>query len=415
MRLRNWLRRALPTASAKKADKKPPLGIYLHWPFCTAICPYCDFNVHKASSDKTAQQDWLAAYRAELSHAHSLRPEGPVETVFFGGGTPSLMSAQLVGDILSAIDTLWGFAPNAEISLEANPSLKHGAMQNGAAHLQDLRTAGVTRLSLGAQAFDDAALKKLGRAHSADDAKKSFAAAQDIFPQASFDLIYARPGQSPESWHAELSAALKLGARHMSLYQLTIEPDTPFARMAADGRLIVPDEEAAADMFQLTQELCAAAGLPAYEISNHAAPSDICRHNMASWQGGDYLGIGPGAHGRLTGQDKSRLTRQGKRWATIALRHPTDWLAQIAAQGHGWQSCEALDEEDEIMEAVLLGLRLSDGIALADLAARGIELEAARVEKARADGLLSDDTTRLQASPQGRLLLDTLIGRLLVD
>lgn len=380
---------------------RPPLGVYVHWPFCAALCPYCDFNVHLAAKAGPAPwQDWAAAYRAELTHAHGMRPDGPVETVFFGGGTPSLMSADLVAAILTGIDHLWGLATTAEVSLEANP------MSAPQLHLADLRAAGVTRLSLGAQAFDDAALKKLGRTHNAADAQRAFAAAQSIFPRSSFDMIYARSDQSLAAWQDELRAALALGAQHMSLYQLSIEPGTVYDKWNQTGRLNLPDEGLAADMYEATQELCMGAGLPAYEISNHAEAGHACRHNMASWQGGDYIGIGPGAHGRLT-------TPQGVRFSTLALRMPQDWLAQTRERGHGWQSPTALTADEAAMEAVLLGLRLSDGLALAELEARGIGLDAARLKEARGLGLLSDDTARLQASPQGRLLLDSLTGLLL--
>ena len=393
----------------------PPLGIYLHWPFCVAICPYCDFNVHLARdiTQNAAETDWLNAYAAELTYAHGLRPEGPVETVFFGGGTPSLMPASLVGAILQKIDQLWGLAADAEISLEANP--------NSAAkpHMQDLRAAGVTRLSLGAQAFDDAALKKLGRTHNAADAQKAFGDAQAVFARASFDLIYARPGQSLAEWHSELSKALALGPQHMSLYQLTIEPETPYARLQAAGKLIVPYEDVAADMYEVTQDLCAAAGLPAYEISNHAAPGHACRHNMASWQGGDYIGIGPGAHGRLTPtQSHSQIDTQkagNTRLATQARRVPQDWLTHVACDTHGWQEVKNLSVDEARMEAVMLGLRLVSGVSLDALGARGVILDTAKIDAARQDGLLANDPMHLQASPQGRLLLDTLIARLLLD
>ena len=389
---------AAPNAEACR----PPLGVYVHWPFCAAICPYCDFNVHLAGRDGAAHAsaDWAAAYRAELNFAHELRPDGPVETVFFGGGTPSLMPLSVLDVILGHIDRLWGLAPQAEISLEANP------MSAVDAHLKNLRSAGVTRLSLGVQAFDDAALKKLGRTHTADEARAAFAAAQEIFPFSSFDLIYARPEQGLDAWQRELTAALALGANHMSLYQLTIEPDTPYAKLAARGKLIVPDEAQAADMYEMTQELCATAGLPAYEISNHAKPGHECRHNMASWQGGDYIGLGPGAHGRMSAP--------GGRLATQAARRPADWLAAVAADGHGWHDMHVLDDEARAGEAVMLGLRLRAGVALADLAARGVVLDAAKLAAARHDGLLSGDALRLQASKRGHLLLDTLIGRLLV-
>ena len=385
----------MPTASRIR----PPLGIYLHWPFCKAICPYCDFNVHLASRADPA--DWLAAYTSELRHAHSLRPDGPVETVFFGGGTPSLMPPDLVAGLLAEIDALWGLAAKAEISLEANPTSAPQAQLTG------LRAAGVTRLSLGVQAFDDKALAFLGRTHDAAAAAAAFAAAQRIFPRASFDLIYARPEQSLAGWQAELRAALALGPQHMSLYQLTVEPETPFARLQAAGRLTLPEEGLAIDLYEATQALCAEAGLPAYEISNHAAAGHQCRHNVASWQGGDYLGIGPGAHGRLTAE--------AGRLATRGLRAPADWLAQVSEKGHGWAETELLSAAETAAELVLLGLRLADGVALADLAARGLVLPADNLAALRAEGFLTDHAERLQASPAGRPVLDALIGRLLAE
>ena len=376
----------------------PPLGIYLHWPFCSAICPYCDFNVHAAHKNTATQEDWLAAYCGELTHAHGLRPHGPVETVFFGGGTPSLMPAELVGDILNHIDALWGLAAQAEISLEANP------ISAAAPHMQKLRQAGITRLSLGVQAFDDAALRFLGRTHSVADARAAFVDAQRIFDSASFDLIYARPAQSLADWQKELSAALALAPQHMSLYQLTIEPDTPFHARMRQGKLPMPDEEAAADLYEMTQSLCAAAGLPAYEISNHAAPAHICRHNQAIWQGGDYAGIGPGAHGRLT--------LDGTKHASLAARQPQEWLAACREKGHGWQLTK-LPAIEAAEEAVMLGLRLTEGRALTDLAAQGVALDKARILPLQEDGLLMAQPDRLQASEKGRLLLDYILARLL--
>ena len=376
----------------------PPLGIYLHWPFCSAICPYCDFNAHAAHKNTATQEDWLAAYCRELTHAHGLRPHGPVETVFFGGGTPSLMPAELVGDILNHIDALWGLAAQAEISLEANP------ISAAAPHMQKLRQAGITRLSLGVQAFDDAALRFLGRTHSVADARAAFVDAQRIFDSASFDLIYARPAQSLADWQKELSAALALAPQHMSLYQLTIEPDTPFHARMRQGKLAMPDEEAAADLYEMTQSLCAAAGLPAYEISNHAAPAHICRHNQAIWQGGDYAGIGPGAHGRLT--------LDGTKHASLAAHQPQEWLAACREKGHGWQLTK-LPAIEAAEEAVMLGLRLTEGRALTDLAAQGVALDKARILPLQEDGLLMAQPDRLQASEKGRLLLDYILARLL--
>ena len=381
-----------------EADSLPPLGIYLHWPFCSAICPYCDFNVHAAHKNTASQKDWLAAYRAELAHAHGLRPHGPVQSVFFGGGTPSLMPGDLVAGVLQEIDRLWGLAGGAEITLEANP------VSAAEAHLQELRHAGITRLSLGVQAFDDDALKFLGRTHSVNDAQHAFAAAQDIFDSASFDLIYARPAQSLAAWQKELTAALALAPNHMSLYQLTIEPGTAFYARAQQGRLRVPDEDAAADLYEATQNLCAGAGLPAYEVSNHAAPPHRCRHNQATWQGGDYLGIGPGAHGRVT--------INGIKHASLAMRQPQDWLAACRQNGHGWQLRE-LTAASAAEEAVMLGLRLVEGRPLAELAAQGVMLDGTRLAALQQDGLLSAQKDVLQATEKGRLLLDYIIARLL--
>lgn len=377
----------------------PPLGIYVHWPFCTAICPYCDFNVHGAHLNKTEPDEWLTAYRAELRHAYRLRPQGEVETVFFGGGTPSLMPTALVGGILQAIDDLWGLAARAEISLEANP------VSAPRPHLRALADIGITRLSLGVQAFDDAALKQLGRTHSAADARAAFCAAQDIFQSASFDLIYARPAQTVVDWQAELQAALALDPQHMSLYQLTIEANTPFDKFVANGKLIPADEECAVALYEVTQELCDAAGLPAYEISNHASAAHQCAHNRAIWQGGDYLGIGPGAHGRLT--------QGGEKIATMAIAQPQKWHAACLADGHGWQTATPLGVQAAQEELVMLGLRLREGRPLHVLAAQGVSLSADRLASLQADGLLAVDEQNLRATAKGHLLLDYIIGRLL--
>ena len=270
--------------------------------------------------------------------------------------------------------------------------------------MQKLRQTGITRLSLGVQAFDDAALRFLGRTHSVADARAAFVDAQRIFDSASFDLIYARPAQSLADWQKELSAALALAPQHMSLYQLTIEPDTPFHARMQQGKLATPDEEAAADLYEMTQSLCAAAGLPAYEISNHAAPAHICRHNQAIWQGGDYAGIGPGAHGRLT--------LDGTKHASLAARQPQEWLAACREKGHGWQLTK-LPAIEAAEEAVMLGLRLTEGRALTDLAAQGVALDKARILPLQEAGLLMAQPDRLQASEKGRLLLDYILARLL--
>ncbi len=390
--------------SSSVLSTNPPLGIYLHWPFCAAICPYCDFNVYalpKANSKSGSLPDidaWRAAYLAELRHGSIRRPNGPVETVFFGGGTPSLMAPALIDDILAEIDRLWGLATNAEITLEANP------VSAQTDQLQAFRAAGVTRLSLGVQALDDAALKSLGRTHSKAEAIAAFEAAQKIFALTSLDLIYARPGQDVASWEAELSHALALQPAHMSLYQLTIEAGTPFQRKADAGMLRVPNEDLAAALFDITQECTERAGLPAYEISNHAGDTAACRHNLNIWQSGDYLGIGPGAHGRIS-------DAQG-RCATYAAPGPKDWLARVKIHGHGWVADEPLSPTALRDERLLLGLRLRCGLAYAQIAEWGITLAPSRLTMLRDYGLLGDESDYLQASAAGRRVLDRLIGEL---
>lgn len=378
----------------------PKLSIYLHWPFCSAICPYCDFNVHPM---RALQIDaWRKAYRDELRYAASQRPDGPVHTVFFGGGTPSLMPPDLVAEILAEIDALWGLAADAEISLEANP------VSAAYRQLSALSGAGITRLSLGVQSLDDAALKFLGRTHRASDALEAYAAAREIFDFVSLDLIYARPDQSLAAWRDELERVLALQPDHVSLYQLTIEPDTPFHRLYAAGRFEVPAEDSAADLYELTQTLCAEAGLPAYEVSNHARPGHACRHNVGSWQGHDYLGIGPGAHGRLS-------DAHGRR-ATIATRAPQQWLQQVDAQGHGWAEDNRLDEVETQAEALMLGLRLVEGVAKQRLSQLGLQLDDGQNDKLaglQEAGLIQLTPSHLVATPQGRLVLDHIIAELL--
>lgn len=403
--------------SPKPKKTHPPsapnsLGIYVHWPFCSAICPYCDFNVYPAPSavsgahNKTDLQAYHRAYQRDLTHAHKLRPNAVVDTVFFGGGTPSLMPPALIADLLAGIDNLWGLAKNAEISLEANPI---SAPQK---QLAALRAAGITRLSLGVQSLDDAALKFLGRTHNAQAALTAFAAAQDLFPACSLDLIYARPQQSLHDWKNELAQALALGLTHLSAYQLTLEPDTAFFKRHARGFFTMPDDDLAADMWLATQDMCASAGLPAYEISNHAVSGAACRHNVATWRGGDYVGIGAGAHGRLT-------TAQG-RLATYGFARPQDWLQ--GAGEHGWQVMKILSPYEILSERILLGLRLVDGLLMSDLEQAAIEsgaenltLNPQTLRDLRAQNLLCANPERLAATRQGRLVLNRLMAELLAD
>src|SRR5262245_50199213 len=298
----------------------PAFGVYVHWPFCLSKCPYCDFNSHvrHAAID---EERFLRAFTAEIATTAARVPARTVSTVFFGGGTPSLMAPETVGSLLDAIARHWAIAPDVEVTLEANPTSVEATRFRG------YRAAGVNRVSLGVQALDDAALGALGRTHSAREALDALAVARSTFERYSFDLIYARPGQTCASWRAELERAISQAADHLSVYQLTIEHDTPFATLQAAGKLAVPDQDAARALYDTTQEVCSARGLPAYEFSNHATPGGECRHNLVYWRYGEYAGIGPGAHGRLDVLDKRR--------AIATEKHPERWLARVEQAGHG--------------------------------------------------------------------------------
>ena len=386
-------------SDASRLEDAPTLGIYIHWPFCAAICPYCDFNVHPVRDMRAA--DWHTGYFLALEHAQTMRAYGPVKTIFFGGGTPSLMPPELIADLLADIDRRWGLVTDAEISLEANPiSAPEG-------RLRDLKAAGITRLSLGVQAFDAPALKFLGRTHSLEQAENAFLAARGIFDRLSLDLIYSRPDQTLDGWGRELEHALALEPTHMSLYQLTIEPDTPFFKRHAAGKFQMPDEALAADMYDLTQETCATANLPAYEVSNHAREGHACLHNLASWRGGDYFGIGPGAHGRVS-------TTQG-RTATEALSKPADWLESLVEGGDGLLEKRLLQREDVHAETVLLGLRLVEGLPMSRLEAVGVPLDKRRIASLREAGLIAKNRHNLAVTQAGRLLLDRITEAVLAD
>jgi putative oxygen-independent coproporphyrinogen III oxidase len=363
-----------------------PFGVYVHWPFCRTKCPYCDFNSHVRHGG-IDESKFLAAYLAELDHFAALAPGRSVTSIFFGGGTPSLMQPAIVAAIIDAIAHHWSVEDDAEITLEANPTSVEA--ENFACY----RTAGVNRLSLGVQALDDQSLKALGRQHSADEALEAL---------ASFDLIYAREGQTTKAWEAELSSALDHATDHLSLYQLTIEEGTPFAARHAAGTLRIPDGARARALYLLTQELCEAAGLPAYEVSNHARPGSESRHNLLYWRGHDYAGIGPGAH--------SRITVDGAKRAFSATKSPEGWLAEVEARGHGLASDDVLSAEEAVEEYLLMGLRLSEGIDLNRLAAidrRGLDQD--RVSALASQGLLIRDGNRLAATAKGRLVLNRLI------
>jgi putative oxygen-independent coproporphyrinogen III oxidase len=372
-----------------------PFGVYVHWPFCRAKCPYCDFNSHVRHGG-IDENRFRAAYLTELSHFASLAPGRRVSSIFFGGGTPSLMQPASVAAIVDAIAAHWGIAPDAEITLEANPTSVE------AENFADYRAAGVNRLSLGVQALDDHSLKALGRMHTAEEALQALALAKRHFARVSFDLIYAREGQTIEQWNEELRRALDHAADHLSLYQLTIEEGTPFAARHAAGALLVPDGELAGELYSLTQELCEAAGLPAYEISNHAQPGSESRHNLLYWRGHDYAGIGAGAH--------SRITTDGAKRALCTIKSPEAWLAQVEAHGQGIMSDEALSAEDAAEEYLLMGLRLAEGIDLARFAAiGGSALDEDRLDALESDGLITRSDSRLVATAQGRLVLNRLI------
>ena len=374
-------------------------GIYVHWPFCAAKCPYCDFNSHvRASFDETR---WSDAIVRELEWVRRAQGNAVpvVETIFFGGGTPSLMSGISVAAVLEAIARLWPLAADVEVTLEANPASAE------AAHFHDYRAAGVTRVSLGVQALNDADLKFLGRLHDVAEAKAALKMAMTTFERVSLDLIYARPRQTARAWRAELNEALAFGTEHLSLYQLTIEPGTPFAVQAQTGQLQVPDDDSAASLFEITQEMTATAGRPAYEISNHAVPGAECRHNLLYWRYGDYAGVGPGAHGRLT--------LEGRRVATSAERLPERWQERVAQGGHGYTEMCSIDDADAAREHLLMNLRLSEGIDLAAYRARwSIALDETKIADLANDGLVRVEAGRLAATPRGRLVLNSVIAAL---
>lgn len=371
-----------------------PFGIYIHWPFCLSKCPYCDFNSHVR--DQVDNDAWRGALLADMAHEAALTRGRRVTSIFFGGGTPSLMPPALVADLIAAADRHWGLSVDVEITLEANPNSVE------AARFADLGAAGVNRVSLGLQALDDEALQFLGRAHGVDEGLAALTTAQRVFDRVSFDLIYARPGQSEADWEAELARALGYGTGHLSLYQLTIEPGTRFATLVAQGKLTPADPYHGATLYELTQAMTGAAGIPAYEISNHARPGQESRHNLTYWRYGDYVGIGPGAHGRRTGQ------------ATMRHKKPENWMSAVARNGHGAQSEEPLAGEDRAREALLMGLRLGEGVDLDRIAAlSGLSAPQLVDERAIAQlidiGLLHRQGPRLQVAAAGMLLLDAIL------
>jgi putative oxygen-independent coproporphyrinogen III oxidase len=371
-------------------------GVYIHWPYCTAKCPYCDFNSHVRR--ELSEERYLGAVLRELAFHAALTPGRTVSSIFFGGGTPSLMEPATAGKVLEAVAGHWAVAPDVEITLEANPSSVE------ADRFADFRRAGINRVSLGVQSLNDDELRFLGRLHNGAEARAAIDVAHAHFDRVSFDLIYARPGQTPAAWRAELTEALGLAAGHLSLYQLTIEPGTAFHRLHATGKLHVPKDDDAAILFELTQELCEQAGLPAYEISNHARPGEEARHNLLYWRYGEYAGIGPGAHGRIEGPDG--------RIATASERDPGRWAALVASNGHGLSAQETLSKLDEAEEMLLMGLRLNSGFSLDRLQRRtGYRPESATLLHLTGEGFLDwqpgDDLVTPTA--KGRLLLNSII------
>jgi oxygen-independent coproporphyrinogen-3 oxidase len=393
---------AAVTAStdALRARRAPQaFGIYVHWPFCAAKCPYCDFNSHVRT--KIDEDAWTNGILRELQATADLQGESrpQVETVFFGGGTPSLIGGRAVARVIDEIARLWPVAADVEITLESNPASAE------AQRFRDYRIAGINRLSLGVQALNDADLQFLGRLHNVAEAKSALAMACGTFGRVSLDLIYARPRQTLSAWRDELHEALAFETEHLSLYQLTIEPGTPFANLARTGALSTPDDESAAGLYETTQELTEAAGRPAYEISNHARIGAECRHNLLYWRYGDYAGVGPGAHGRLS--------IAGKRNATFCEKLPERWAERVARCGSGIAERSEIDPHDAAREHLLMNLRLSEGLDLDDYRARWkMQIDDARIAPLVAEGLLRHDSNLLIATPRGRLVLNAVIAAL---
>jgi putative oxygen-independent coproporphyrinogen III oxidase len=377
------------------------LAVYFHWPFCRSKCPYCDFNSHVRERVEIAR--WTQALLADLEVQAELVPGREVGSVFFGGGTPSLMPPDTVAALIEGVRSHWAVNPNLEITLEANPNSAE------AAHFRALATVGVNRLSLGVQALDPSALRLLGRLHGRDEALAAIEQAREHFPRFSFDLIYARPGQNIAAWEAELDEALSLAGEHLSLYQLTIEPGTAFSTLVRRGDLVLPEEDVSVALFETTQHRLAAHGMPAYEVSNHARPGAESRHNLAYWRYQDYLGIGPGAHGRLT--------QEGVKVATREHRLPEKWLAAVEATGSGLDEAVPIEGDAAIEEMLMMGLRLSEGVPrtrLEGLAGKSVEtLFGSRLLALIDGGFLTIDNERLATTSSGRQRLNAVLAALL--
>ena len=380
------------------AEPGPGMGLYVHWPFCLSKCPYCDFNSHVRT--KIDAQSYVDALIRELrSVAARLFNRSPLDTIFFGGGTPSLMPGPIVGEIIAQAHALFGFADGIEITLEANPT------SADAGRFRDYRAAGVNRVSLGVQALNDTDLRALGRLHTVDEALRAVELAQSVFPRVSFDLIYARPNQTSAQWASELERALQQGCTHYSLYQLTFEEGTPFHAALSRGTMKELDVEIAASLYELTQDKMNAAGLPAYEVSNHATPGDESRHNLVYWRYGDYLGVGPGAHGRLT--------IDGQRIATETERSPEAWLKLVADRSDGFTKWEIIGQEQQGTEALLMGMRLSEGLHLESIEEKyARKISRTRLSALQSQGFVTLQAGRLRATARGRLVLNSVLKEL---
>lgn len=391
---------ALPDRIPAEDWRAGGFGLYLHWPFCKAKCPYCDFNSHVVAEIDEAR--WQAAYLSEIARFGAQTEGRVLQSVFFGGGTPSMMSPDLVDAILRQIRATWPAANDIEVTLEANPTSVE------AGRFARYREAGVNRVSLGVQALNDGDLRRLGRMHTVSEAMAAFDVARDVFARVSFDLIYARQDQDLPAWKAELTQALSMAVDHLSLYQLTVEDGTVFGARAAAGQLRgLPDDDLGADLYLMTQELCAAAGFDGYEVSNHARAGAESIHNRIYWQSGDYVGIGPGAQGRLT--------LDGVRWGTSTLLGPTAWLTQVEKRGQGEQPREVISAADHRTELLLMGLRLREGLDKARLIANGIDPQSEAIRDLEGLGLIATDPDRLRVTPAGRPVLNGVLRALLSD
>src|SRR5579872_4520923 len=393
----NAITNRAPSAGAPAASRDAGFAVYVHWPFCLAKCPYCDFNSHVRNAP-VDEARFVNAFRAEIRHRAAMAPGRTAQSIFFGGGTPSLMRPQTVQAVIDAVAEAWTLAPDAEITLEANPTSVEAERFRG------YRSAGVNRLSIGVQALNDADLKALGRRHTVAEALGAVKLAAALFPRFSFDLIYGRPGQGAAAWRRELAEALGYVGDHVSLYQLTIEPDTMFERLRDAGKLKLQDEELSLALFQTTREVTYARGLPAYEVSNHARPGGESRHNLIYWRYGEYAGVGPGAHGRLV-TAKGRLAQETE-------RHPEMWLTQVETEGHGVVESIALSREEQGDEFLLMGLRLSEGVdprAFEKVSGRAIDPD--RIRSLIEDGFLErDERGRIRVTAMGAPLLDTVVA-----